>query len=491
MQPSIILSVFIAYSLLLFIIAGITGRKSNNKTYFTGNRNSPWYVVAYGMIGASLSGVTFISIPGEVGTSGFSYMVLVLGYLLGYAFIAQVLLPVYYGRQLTSIYTYLDQRFGRMTYKTGAMFFLLSRSIGSSFRVFLVVNVLQVFVFDSWGIPFSVNVALFIGLILTYTFRGGIRTIVWTDTLQTTFMIAAVLISASIIYKEMDFSPGTLISAIRESRYSDMFIMDFNDKRFFLKQFLSGAFIAVVMTGLDQDMMQKNLTCRNLRDAQKNVYLMSWVLVPVNFMFLCMGALLYLYAAKAGISIPERTDDLFPFIAMEHHGAFAGIVFLIGLVAAAYSSADGSLTALTTSFSVDILGIERNKNLTEREGVFIRKVVHIGVALLIFFLILFFRAINDESVITKLFTIAGYTYGPLLGLYTFGLFTKRITRDKWVPFIAIMSPLLCYVISFNSQAWFNGYNFGFELLIINGMITFAGLLIISKPGDDKGIVAEE
>jgi len=488
-HPSIILSVFIAYSLLLFIIAGITGRKSNNKTYFTGNRNSPWYLVAYGMVGASLSGVTFISIPGEVGTSGFSYMVLVLGYLLGYAFIAQVLLPVYYGRKLTSIYTYLDQRFGRITYKTGALFFLLSRSIGSSFRVFLVVNVLQVFVFDRWDVPFAVNVALFIGLILIYTFRGGIKTIVWTDTLQTTFMIAAVLVSASIIYKEMGFSPEMLISEIRDSRYSDMFIMDINDKRFFLKQFLSGAFIAVVMTGLDQDMMQKNLTCRNLHDAKKNIYLMSWVLVPVNFLFLSMGALLYLYAGKFGISIPERTDDLFPIIAMQHHGTFAGIIFLLGLIAAAYSSADGSLTALTTSFSVDILGIERNKNLSEQKSTLIRKFVHIGFALLIFFLILFFRAINDQSVITKLFTIAGYTYGPLLGLYSFGLFTKRKTQDKWVPVIAILSPVLCFIISYNSAVWFNGYRFGFELLILNGLITFVGLLIISKQEAENKIIS--
>ncbi len=481
MHPITILSVFVGYSLLLFVIAGITGRKSTNKTYFTGNRNSPWYIVAYGMIGASLSGVTFISIPGEVGASGFSYMVLVLGYLIGYAFIAQVLLPVYYNRNLTSIYTYLDQRFGKATYKTGAAFFLLSRSIGSSFRVFLVVNVLQVFVFDRWGIPFTVNVALFIGLILIYTFRGGIRTIVWTDTLQTTFMIAAVLVSASIIYSELGFSPGQMFNEIRESRFSEMFIMDINDKRFFLKQFLSGAFIAVVMTGLDQDMMQKNLTCRNLKDAKKNIYLMSWALIPVNFLFLSMGALLYLYAAKLGIPIPARTDDLFPTIALQYHGAFAGIIFLIGLVAAAYSSADGSITALTTSFSIDILGIERNNNISQEKGTQIRKGVHIGFALLMFLLVLLFRVINDESVINKLFTIAGYTYGPLLGLYSFGLFTRRNARDSWVPLVAVLSPIVSYIISVNAELWFNGYQFGFELLIINGMLTFLGLLLISSP----------
>ncbi len=485
MHPLTILSVFIAYSLTLFVIAGITGRKSTNKTYFTGNRNSPWYVVAYGMIGASLSGVTFISIPGEVGTSGFSYMVLVLGYLLGYAFIARVLLPVYYGRNLTSIYTYLDQRFGRVTYKTGSIFFLISRSIGSAFRVFLVVNVLQIFVFDQWGVPFVVNVAMFIGLILIYTFRGGIRTIVWTDTLQTTFMIAAVLVSAYIIFSELNFTVGSMFHEIKDSRYSDMFIMDINDKRFFLKQFFSGTFIAIVMTGLDQDMMQKNLTCRNLKDAKKNIYMMSWALIPVNFLFLSMGALLYIYAAKTGIAIPARTDDLFPVIALQHHGAFAGIIFLIGLVAAAYSSADGSITALTTAFCIDILGIERNKLISEKQSSKTRKTVHISIAILLFLLILLFRAINDQSVINKLFTIAGYTYGPLLGLYSFGLFTKRITRDKWVPLVAILSPVLCYFFSQNSAIWFDGYKIGFELLIINGLITFFGLLIISKSGSQK------
>ena len=485
MHPLTILSVFIAYSLTLFVIAGITGRKSTNKTYFTGNRNSPWYVVAYGMIGASLSGVTFISIPGEVGTSGFSYMVLVLGYLLGYAFIAQVLLPVYYSRNLTSIYTYLDQRFGRVTYKTGSIFFLISRSIGSAFRVFLVVNVLQIFVFDQWGVPFIVNVALFIGLILIYTFRGGIRTIVWTDTLQTTFMIAAVLISAYIIFSELNFSLSSVFTEIKESRYSDMFIFDINDKRFFLKQFFSGTFIAIVMTGLDQDMMQKNLTCRNLKDARKNIYMMSWALIPVNFLFLSMGALLYIYAAKTGIAIPARTDDLFPVIALQHHGAFAGIIFLIGLVAAAYSSADGSITALTTAFCIDILGIERNKLISEKQSSRTRKTVHISMAILMFFLILLFRAINDESVINKLFTIAGYTYGPLLGLYSFGLFTNRVSRDKWVPLVAILAPVISYFFSQNSAIWFDGYKVGFELLIINGLITFIGLLIISKPGSTK------
>ncbi len=480
MNPITILLIFIAYTSLLFVIAYFTGRRSTNETYFTGNRNSPWVVVAYGMIGASLSGVTFISIPGEVGTSGFAYMVLVLGYLLGYAFIAQVLLPVYYGRKLTSIYTYLDQRFGPATYKTGASFFILSRSIGTSFRIFIVVNVLQIFVFDTWGVPFAVNVALFMGLILLYTFRGGIKTVVWTDTLQTTFMLAAVVVTIFIISKELGLSVGTLIQEARDSQYTRMFFTEINDKRFYLKQFFSGAFIAIVMTGLDQDMMQKNLTCRNLRDAKKNIYLMSWSLVPVNLLFLFLGAFLFIYAGKMGIAIPARTDDLFPLLALKHHGAFAGIVFLIGLVAAAYSSADGSLTALTTSFSIDILGLDKNKNLTDKQKVMTRMIVHLSFAVFLSGLVVLFRAISDESVINKLFTIAGYTYGPLLGLYSFGLFTKRSVNDRLVPAIALLSPVLSYILSINSAQWFNGYKFGFELLIFNGLITFMGLLAISK-----------
>lgn len=486
MPPVSILSVFIAYSLLLFIIAGITGRKSSNATYFTGNRNSPWYVVAYGMIGASLSGVTFISIPGEVGNSAFSYMVLVMGYLLGYAFIAGVLLPVYYGRELTSIYTYLRQRFGNRTYRTGASFFILSRSIGSSFRVFLVVNVLQLFVFDSWNMPFILNVSIFMGLILLYTFRGGIKTIVWTDTLQTTFMLAAVVISSVMISRELGLSFTGMIREIEASQYSKMFFTEVNEKRHFLKQFVSGAFIAIVMTGLDQDMMQKNLTCRNLKDAKKNIYLMSWSLIPVNLLFLSLGAMLYIYAERMGIAIPTRTDDLYPMIALNYHGTLVGIVFLIGLIAAAYSSADGSLTALTTSFSIDILGLNENTALSEKQRVRIRMTVHIGFAFFLTALILFFRAISDESVINKLFTIAGYTYGPLLGLFAFGLLTKRNANDRFIPYIAVAAPVICYFINEYSEQLFNGYKFGFEMLLLNGLIVFLGVFLVSRRNNSVG-----
>jgi len=462
------------------VVSWITSKKADNKSFFIGNKKSPWFVVAYGMVGASLSGVTFISVPGWVGDTQFSYMIVVLGYLVGYFVIAQILLPLYYRLNLTSIYSYLESRFGYWSYKTGAFYFLLSRVIGASFRMFLIVNVLQLFVFDAWGIPFGVTIALFILLIWLYTFKGGIRTIVWTDTLQTTFMLLSVGISIYLISDGLNLSLSSLVSAVSDSEYSKMVFTEWQDKRFVVKQFLSGAFIAIVMTGLDQDMMQKNLSCRNLKDAKKNIITLSWILVPVNLLFLFLGASLYLFAIQKGIQIPELTDDLFPTIAIQHLGIFAGLVFIIGLIAAAYSSADSALTALTTSFSVDFLNIEKKTDLTEKQRIRIRTIVHIGISLLVLVVIIVFRTINNQAVIAKLFTIAGYTYGPLLGLYAFGLFTKFEVKDKWVPLIAILSPVLCYVLSIFSESLFNGYKFGFELLIVNGLFTFIGLYLVKK-----------
>jgi len=478
--PKLILIVFLSYTFLLFAISLITSKRANNKTFFIGNRASPWLVVAYGMVGASLSGVTFISVPGWVGDTQFSYMMVVVGYLLGYFTIAKVLLPLYYRLNLTSIYAYLESRFGFWSYKTGAFYFLLSRIIGASFRMFLVVNVLQLFVFDAWNIPFGITVSLFIVLIWIYTFRGGIKTIVWTDTLQTTFMLLAVGISVFLISKELDLSLAGLIASVEESKLSRIFITDITSRQHWLKQFISGAFIAIVMTGLDQDMMQKNLSCRNLKDAQKNVITLSWILVPVNLLFLFLGAALYLYAAQKGIQIPELTDDLFPTIAIRHLNLLAGLTFFIGLIAAAYSSADSALTALTTSFSVDFLGIEKKELNNEKRKIRVRTIVHVGISLTVLIVILIFRAINDQAVIQKLFTIAGYTYGPLLGLYAFGLLTKWQVNDKWVPLIAILSPVICYILSLNSQNIMNGYKFGFELLIVNGLLTFFGLYLVKK-----------
>lgn len=483
MTPSTIFIIFMIYTALLFVITWITARRATNRAFFIGNKESPWMVVAYGMIGASLSGVTFMSVPGWVGDTQFSYMMVVIGYLFGYFVIATVLMPLYYRLNLTSIYSYLEGRFGFWSYKTGAFYFLLSRTIGASFRMFLVVNVLQVFVFDAWGIPFTATTLIFITLILLYTFKGGIKTIIWTDTVQTTFMLTALVLTIFLITRELGMDFRQMFDAVWDSSYSKMVFGDWHDKRFYLKQLLSGAFIAIVMTGLDQEMMQKNLSCRSLKDAQKNMFSFSIVLVFVNFLFLFLGAALYLYVNANGLELPARSDDLFPTIAINYLGPLAGLVFVIGLISAAYPSADGALTSLTTSFSIDFLGLNKNEKLNEKQQQNIRYLVHIGFALLLLLVIVIFRAINDQAVIDKLFTIAGYTYGPLLGLYAFGLFTRWKVKDRWVPLVALISPILCYYLSIYDQMLLNGYNFGFELLIINGIFTFLGLALIRRNGN--------
>lgn len=478
MTPASIFISFLVYTALLFTVSWITSRKSDNRTFFLGNRQSPWFVVAYGMIGASLSGVTFISIPGDVGNTHFSYMMIVMGYLVGYYVIANVLLPLYYRLELTSIYTYLEQRFGFWSYKTGASFFLLSRIIGASFRMFLVVDILQVFVFDHWNIPFVLTTTSFIVLILLYTYRAGIKTIVWTDTLQTTFMLLSLFMTILIIARQMDLSLLELLATVKESDYSQLFYTDWQHRHFFVKDFLAGAFIAIVMTGLDQDMMQKNLTCRNLKESKRNIYWMSSALVPVNLLFLTLGAILFIYASSIGMAMPERTDHLFPTVALQNLPAVGGVIFIIGLIAAAYSSADSALTALTTSFSVDILGIEKNQLRSDADKIMLRKRVHMMISLLVLLVIIVFRAINDASVISQLFTVAGYTYGPLLGMFAFGLFTKRQVKDRFVPYVAVAAPAMCYLLSVYDQVLLKGYNFGFEMLIINGIFTAFGLFLI-------------
>lgn len=480
MNPTIILICFLTYTALLFYITWLTARKATNRSFFLGNKASPWFVVAYGMIGASMSGVTFMSVPGWVGTAGFSYMMVVIGYVFGYITIATVLLPLYYRMNLTSIYTYLESRFGFWSYKTGAFYFILSRVIGASFRMFLVVNVLQIFIFDTWNIPFFITVLIFIILILLYTFKGGIKTIIWTDLVQTSFMLLSLLIVIVLIMDRLGMSLPDLIGQVYQSSYSKMIFTDWNDKRFFLKELFSGAFIAIVMTGLDQEMMQKNLSCRSLHDARKNMFTYTGVMVVVNLIILFLGASLYIFAGFNGIRLPVRSDDLFPIIAINHLGAVAGLIFLIGLISAAYPSADGALTSLTTSFSIDFLGLDKRADMDEKAKQKIRQRVHIGFAVILLFVIVLFRAINDRAVIDKLFTVAGYTYGPLLGLYAFGLFTRFGVRDKLVPVIAIISPVICYILSDFSVYLFNGYKFGFELLILNGIITFAGLLLARK-----------
>ncbi|MBK6988307.1 MAG: sodium:solute symporter [Bacteroidetes bacterium] len=480
MSPLIILLCVIAYSAMLFYVVWRSSRNADNESYFIGNKSSKWYLVAYGMIGASLSGVTFMSVPGIVGATNFSYMVLVFGYFFGYATIALVLLPLYYKMNLTSIYTYLENRFGFWSYKTGAFFFILSRTIGAAFRLYIVVNVLQLFVFDAWGVPFWLTVMSFIILILLYTYEGGVKTIVWTDTLQTTFMLFAVVISVFYISNELNMGLFDLFGAIHEKGYDKMINTDWHSKSYFLKQFFGGMFISIAMTGLDQEMMQKNISVRTLGDSQKNMFSFSIVLVFINFLFLCLGALLFLYSSAKGIELPVKSDDLFPIIALNHLGGVVGIIFIIGLISAAYPSADGALTALTSSFCIDFLNFKKT-NWTEEKKKKIRYIVHFSFAAILLLVIIIFRIINDDAVISKLFTVASYTYGPLLGLFAYGIIAKRELKDKFVPIICLLSPLICYILNENSVEWFNNYKFGFELLIVNGLITFFGLSLISKP----------
>ncbi|WP_339660005.1 sodium:solute symporter [uncultured Polaribacter sp.] len=473
MQPIHIILLIIAYFSVLIYISFLTGKSANNKTFFKANNSSPWYLVAFGMVGASLSGVTFISVPGWVEAQSMSYMQMVLGYVVGYAVIGLVLLPLYYRLNLTSIYTYLQDRFGNYSYKTGASFFLLSRTIGSAFRLFLVANVLQLLLFDGFGVPFWVTVTITIALIWLYTFKGGMKTIVWTDTLQTLFMLIAVGVCIYTISDELQIT--NIFSYVADSSLSKTFFFeDVNAGNYFWKQFLAGAFVSIVMTGLDQDMMQKNLTCRNLKDAQKNMFWFTIVLVIVNFFFLALGILLTDYAQKNGID--AHKDELFPVLATQGTlGLTTGIFFLLGLIAAAYSSADSALTALTTSFSIDILEIDKKKSEEDQEK--IRKKIHILFSFILIGTILIFKYfIADASVIAKIFSFANYTYGPLLGLYAFGLFTKLKVKDKAVPFICIASPFLTYLVSYLCLHYFN-FDFSFSLLILNGLITFIGLLL--------------
>lgn len=474
MSSTVIAAIVASYFLFLLVIARITSKGADNNSFFVGNKNSPWYLVAFGMIGTSLSGVTFISVPGWVGASEFSYFQMVLGYLLGYIVVANVLMPLYYRLNLTSIYTYLEQRFGFWSYKTGAFYFLLSRTVGAAFRLYLVANVLQIAIFDDWNIPYYLTVAITILLIWVYTSKGGIKTIVWTDALQTLFMLLAVGVAVYQMGDQLNVGFSELVSTIDSSSYSQIFFFDdWKSSNFFWKQFLSGAFITVVMTGLDQDMMQKNLSCKNIKEAKWNMFSMSIVLVIVNLLFLSLGALLFIYSNKNGIDIPAKADELFPNLALNNTlGTSVAIFFILGLIAAAYSSADSALTALTTSVCIDFLGVQ---NKTEEEGQKLRKQTHIIMSIVLYVVIILFSLISDDSVISSLFKAAGYTYGPLLGLYAFGLFHKFQIKDKWAPFVCLVSPVLCYIIQVNSVEWMNGYKFGFELLMLNGLLSYIGL----------------
>jgi len=488
MKPIYIIGLIIAYFLVLILIAKFTGKSDSNADFFSANRKSPWYVVAFGMIGASLSGVTFISVPGWVQGSSFSYMQIVFGYFLGYIIIAYVLLPLYYRLNLTSIYEYLKGRFGPVSHKTGAVFFLISRILGASFRLYLVASVLQYFVFDAWGVPFELTVVLSILLIWVYTHRGGIKTIVWTDTLQTLFMLSAVIIAVFSMLDALDWTLSDAISSEAFDSYSQIFYTeDFKAKNFVLKGIIGGMVITIAMTGLDQDMMQKNLTCKNSKEARWNMISLGGILIFVNFIFLFLGALLFIYAEREQIQVPMvdgqmKTDLLFPEIALKSElGISTAMFFILGLIAAAYSSADSALTSLTTSYCVDFTDMSR-KNESEQKS--IRKKAHVAMSIILILVIISFKYLLKDNVISSLLQVASYTYGPLLGMFAFGILNKYSIKDRFVWVVALASVVLTYLINDQSSNWFSGYIFGYELLLVNGLITFVGLWLIRS--DKKG-----
>ena len=477
MTPLVVLSIIIIYFIALIGISLYTSKGATSDTFFTGNRQSPWYLVAFGMIGSSLSGITFVSVPGSVGKTGFAYFQVVIGYIFGYWVIIGLLLPLYYRLNLVSIYTYLEQRFSTWSYKTGASFFLLSRTLGSSLRLYLAATVLQLFLFDAWHVPFIVTVAVTMLLIWVYTFKGGIKTIVWTDAFQTLFLVSSVIISVYLISKRLDFSFPSMVEAVSASKYSRIFHFDdVNSPFFFWKQFFAGAFIAITMTGLDQDLMQKNLSCKNLKEAQKNMFWLSSTLVVVNLLFLTLGALLFIYSEKNGLPIPNSTDELFPRLALNEFGLLAGIFFLLGIIASSYASADSALAALTTSFCIDFLNFKDKDEKTKTRQ---KNLVHVGFSLVFLIIIVIVKELNQQSLILTVLTVASYTYGPLLGLFAFGMFTKYQVRDNLVPIVCVLSPIISYWISANSENWLHGYKFGLEILIVNGLLTFVGLFIVS------------
>ena len=479
MTATQIILLIAAYFVVLILISYFTGKEDSNDAFFKANKSAPWYLVAFGMIGASLSGVTFISVPGAVETKQFGYLQVVFGYFFGYLVIAYVLLPIYYKLNLTSIYTYLKDRFGNVSYKTGSVAFLISRVIGAAFRLFLVAKVLQLLIFDQYGIPFTITVIITIALIWLYTFKGGIKTIIFTDTLQTLFMLISVVVTIIFLASALDLnSISEIYTNVKESALSKTFFFeDINDAQYFIKSFLAGMFITITMTGLDQDMMQKNLTCKNLKEAQKNMVSFSVVLIFVNILFLVLGLMLTQYANQHGIT--AKKDDLFPTIAMlPEIGIITSAFFLLGLIAAAYSSADSALTSLTTSFCIDIIELDKKPKDSQKR---IRKQTHVFISILLVIVIVLFDAIfKDVSVIWELFKAAGYTYGPLLGLFALGIFTKVQLKDRYVWIIAIVAPIVSYFINKYSVDLLNGYQIGFEILIINGLITFLGLVLIRR-----------
>ncbi|HSI77369.1 MAG TPA: sodium:solute symporter [Lunatimonas sp.] len=486
MSPTLVFGVISGYFLLLILISYLTSRKSDSLTFYTGNRQSPWFLVAFGMVGASLSGVTFISVPGEVGNTNWSYLQFVMGNMVGYAVIALILIPLFYKLNLISIYEYLRSRFGKKTYLSGATIFLISQTIGASFRLFLAATVLQIAFFESFGVPFYASVFVTMTLIWLYTFKSGIKTIVWTDTLQTAFLLAAVIVTIGVIANQLGKGGWEMLALIGESDRSQIWVWEGNSSQNFFKMFLAGIFITIAMNGLDQNVMQKNLTCKNQKEAQKNILWFSISFFISNLLFLALGVLLYFYALEYDILIPAATDELFPTLALNHFGTLAGIVFLLGITAAAFSSADSALTALTTSFCIDVINLPGKKHLNQDKT---RLLIHVGFTFLVFMTIVAFNEVNNRSVVGAVFKAAGFTYGPLLGLFAFGLSQKVAITDKWVPYICLGSPMLSFILDQYSEVWFNGYAFGFEILLVNAAITYLGLVLVSirkKPATLEG-----
>ncbi len=461
--------VLLLFFSLVTVTAHYTGKNADNNTFYQANKKAPWYLIAFSMIGTSLSGVTYISLPGWVASTQFSYLQVVLGYFLGYSFIAIVLLPLYYRLKLISIYGYLAERMGRMSHKTGAVLFLISRFIGASFRLYLVINIVQLVFFRNTAISFYLVGAISIILMLAYTMKGGLRTIIWTDALQTSFILVSLFTVLYLLIHQINLSPFGVFHALYHSHDTQIFqFSSVKNSHYFFKDILSGMFIIIVMTGLDQDMMQKNLSCRTLGDAKKNIYTYSVIYIFVNLLFLVLGALLLLYAQQKHIHLPSQTDYIFPLIATKHLGEVSALMFFFGLISAAYSTADSAMTALTTSICVDILGHPSDTRL--------RKKVHFAVAGMLFLLVVFYKQLNSGSVINEIFTLAGYTYGPLLGLFAFGMLSKKVVRDHLSPLICLFSPCLCYLIKCWAQSKY-GYHFGFELLMLNGLLTYIGLAL--------------
>jgi len=478
MSPILFVLLVVLYFLVLLWISWYTARGAGNQAYFAGNKSSPWAIVAFGMIGTSLSGVTFVSVPGTVASSGFSYLMVVFGYFIGYLGVAYVLLPIYYRMQLTSIYHYLQERFGMGSYKTGATLFIVSRTIGATARLYLVIRVLQDLVMNALGVPFFVTALLILLLILAYTFKGGVKTIVWTDTLQTSFMLGGLIACVVYVLNSLDLSFLQAWQQMSDLGYSQAIVSDFNSPGHWLKQLLGGAFIALTMTGLDQEMMQKNISVRTLRDSQKNVVTLSVILIFVNFLFLFLGGVLYLFSEQQQLGL--KGDDLFPTLAMQHFPPVMGLVFVIALISALFPSADGAITALTASFCLDVLGIRRDPSIDENRQTTIRRQVHLAFAALFLLCVMVFHWIDNRSIVDLILKLAGYTYGPLLGLFAFGVLMKARLREHLVPFVCLLAPVLTWILAEQAPILFNGFKFGYELLLVNGLITFLGLSLVRK-----------